>query len=47
MCSELLMKLKILNESEKIITDDIKDVKTDIFFVDDDNRNWLVIFWKV
>ena len=41
------MRLKILNESEKIITNDIKDVKTDIFPVDDNNRNWLVTFWKV
>ena len=40
----LLMKLKILNESERVIIDNVKGVKTDIFLVDDDNRNWLVIF---
>ena len=41
------MKLKILNESERVITNNVKDVKTDIFSVDDDNRNWLVAFWKI
>ena len=44
MCSKLSMRLKILNEFKKVITDDVKNVKIDVFFVDDDNRNWLVTF---
>ena len=47
MCSKLLMKLKILNESEEIIIDDVKSVKIDVFLVDNDSRNWLVAFWKI
>ena len=47
MCSKLLMRLKILNESERIITDNVKNIKIGVFPVNDDNRNWFVIFWKV
>ena len=49
MCSKFLMKLKILNsnEFERIIIDDVKDVKIDVFLVDNNNRNWFIIFWKV
>ena len=48
-CSKFLMRLKILNsnEFEKVIIDNVKNVKTDVFLVDDDNRNWLVTFWKI
>ena len=40
-CSKFLMRLKILNsnEFEKVIIDNVKNVKTDVFLVDDDNRN--------
>ena len=40
------MKLKILNlnESEKIIINNVKDVKIDIFFVDHNNHNEFVTF---
>ena len=40
------MKLEILNldGSEGIIVGDIKGVEIDVFFVDDNNRNWLVTF---
>ena len=43
------MKLKILNSNgfERIIADDVKGVKIDVFPVDGDSRNWLVAFWKV
>ena len=47
MCPKLLMRLKILNESERVIADDVEGVETDIFLVDDDNRNWLVASWKI
>ena len=35
------MKLKILNSDgfEKVIADNVKDIKIDVFSVDDDNRN--------
>ena len=39
MCSKLLMRLKILNESERIITDNVKNIKIGVFPVNDDNRN--------
>ena len=41
MCSKFLMRLKILNlnESEKIVIDNVKDIKIDVFSIDDDNRN--------
>ena len=44
--SKPLMRLKILNlnEFKRIIIDNVKDVKIDIFFVDDDNCNWLITF---
>ena len=41
MCSKFSMRLKILNsnEFEKIIINNVKDVKIDVFLVDNDNRN--------
>ena len=41
MCSKLLKRLKILNlnEFKRIVIDNVKGVKIDVFFVDDDNRN--------
>ena len=41
MCSKFSMRLKILNsnEFERIIIDDVKDIKIDVFSVDNDNRN--------
>ena len=41
MCSKFSIRLKILNlnEFERVIIDEIKNVKINVFFVDDDNRN--------
>ena len=35
------------NEFEKVIIDNVKDIRIDVFSVNDDNRNWFVTFWKI
>ena len=43
------MKLKILDSNgfKGIIAGDVRGVEIGVFLVDNDNRNWLVAFWKV